>query len=472
MLEGLEATEYRFKSLNDIIDYRIEAEFFLKKFLLNDSIRLRNKCYPFINCFAYRNGLPYNSESFKSFQAIFSNQSSNDYEIAVARIGDVTNKRDIELWDHIPMGEFILQKGELLSYGDILMTLTGDPPDVGKVHFIFSEPNNATWNQRITNIKILNKQLVSSQEYAYALLSTDFCRTQIERFAKGIRQRNLGNEGLENVAIPFLPINIQKRVKEIVLEGIEKYNIAKSSYHTAEEYLSECLGMKGFSVSLESNNVKTLKNSLFETGRFDAEYYLPRYEDYCRLLKAYSNGYESLYEVCNIKDANFIPETGVNYKYIELANIGKSGEIVDCNIQNGEDLPTRARRIVHYGDVIVSSIEGSLDSCALVTEDYEGALCSTGFYVLRSSVINPETLLVLFKSLPMRQLMKQGCSGTILTAISKQEFEKLPIPIIPQDVQIEIAKCIQNSFALRKESTRLFNEAKTMLEEMIRVGDN
>ena len=81
-------------------------------------------------------------------------------------------------------------------------------------------------------------------------------------------------------------------------------------------------------------------------------------------------------------------------------------------ISKGKDLPTRARRIVEQGDVIVSSIEGSLSSCALITKEYDQSLCSTGFYVLRSSVLNPETLLTLFKSFPLQQLMKKGCSGT------------------------------------------------------------
>ena len=133
-------------------------------------------------------------------------------------------------------------------------------------------------------------------------------------------------------------------------------------------------------------------------------------------------------------------------------------------------MPTRARRLVHQGDVIVSSIEGSLDSCALVTEDYDAALCSTGFYVLRSSKLNPETLLTLFKSLPIQQLMKKGCSGTILTAISKPELEKLPVPIIRQEVQEEIAQHVQRSFVLRKEAMQLLENAKRTVETAIEIG--
>ena len=277
-------------------------------------------------------------------------------------------------------------------------------------------------------------------------------------------------EDFGQLLVPDLSNNIKEQISSFVNQAYTYSLKSRQLYSEAESYLLECLGMTDFAANPDAYNVKTLKESFLDTGRFDAEYYLPKYEDYCRLVQSYSNGYELLGDACNIKDANYTPETGVRYKYIELANIGKSGEIIGCDIQNGENLPTRARRMVHQGDVIVSSIEGSLESCALVTEDYEGALCSTGFYVLQSSKMNSETLLTLFKSLPIQQLMKKGCSGTILTAISKPELEKLPIPIIRQEVQDEIAQHVRKSFALRKEAMKLLENAKLTVEQVIENG--
>lgn len=137
---------------------------------------------------------------------------------------------------------------------------------------------------------------------------------------------------------------------------------------------------------------------------------------------------------------------------------------VSCQHVQEELFPTN--------DVIVSSIEGSLDSCALIPKDYNGSLCSTGFYVIRSSFFNPETLLVLFKSKPIQMLMKKGCSGTILTAISKNELEKIPLPLITEDVQEQIAQKVQQSFYLRNESKRLLNVSKTAVEIAINEGED
>ena len=106
-----------------------------------------------------------------------------------------------------------------------------------------------------------------------------------------------------------------------------------------------------------------------------------------------------------------------------------------------------------------------------MTEDYDNALCSTGFYVINSREINSETLLVLFKSEPMQNILKQGCSGTILTAINKQEFQNIPVPLIEKEVQKTIQSLIQQSFAFKAQSEQLLEDAKKLVEMAIEQGE-
>ena len=154
----------------------------------------------------------------------------------------------------------------------------------------------------------------------------------------------------------------------------------------------------------------------------------------------------------------------MEYKYIELANIGRDGEINDCMVERGQDLPSRARCKVNTGDVIVSSIEGSLESIALITEEYDNALCSTGFHVINSDVLNSETLLVLLKSRVGQLQLKKGCSGTILTAINREEFGRIVVPFIKADKPSEIQQKIIESFNLRKHAKDLLECAKRAVE--------
>ncbi len=159
-----------------------------------------------------------------------------------------------------------------------------------------------------------------------------------------------------------------------------------------------------------------------------------------------------------------MPVDATEYKYIELADIAANGEIADCMVALAEDLPSRARRKVSVGDVIVSSIEGSLDSIALIDPEYDQAICSTGFYVINPTSCNSETLLVLLKSMVGQLQLRKGCSGTILAAINKDALKQIVLPLVPEATQGEIQQLVVESSTLRWRSKGLLEDAKRAVE--------
>lgn len=213
-------------------------------------------------------------------------------------------------------------------------------------------------------------------------------------------------------------------------------------------------------------SVRPLSKSLHKSGRLDSEYYQSKYDLMENKIKDYKGGYCKL-QPSEIKDSNFTPKAQEKYRYIELANIGNNGNISEPLEDFGENLPTRARRKVKTGDFIMSSIEGSLTSCALITPEFDNCLVSTGFYVLNSSELNSETLLVLFKCEFFQEYLKKFPSGTILIAISKDELQNILIPKIATATQEQIALKIQKSFTLRAKSKDLLQNAKIKLENAI-----
>ncbi len=213
-------------------------------------------------------------------------------------------------------------------------------------------------------------------------------------------------------------------------------------------------------------SVRPLSKSLHKSGRLDSEYYQSKYDLMETKIKDYKGGYCKL-QPSEIKDFNFTPKAQEKYRYIELANIGNNGNISEPLEDFGENLPTRARRKVKTGDFIMSSIEGSLTSCALITPEFDNCVVSTGFYVLNSAQLNGETLLVLFKCEFFQEYLKKFPSGTILTAISKDELQNILIPKIATATQEQIALKIQKSFTLRAKSKDLLQNAKIKLENAI-----
>lgn len=450
MLEGLEICEVPFSRVigNDIV--RMESEFYNS------------------NTVSYKN-------TVKASQIIDFSQYGTSKELnemgegyPVLRLNEFNYSFISHPDKYCSLLDIDAYHGLQLKKDDVLICRTnGNPKFVGRSAIVPRDYDYA-FASYLFRIRPNRKYINSATLVAF--LNSKYGRLEIEKYSMVGNQANFSPAKFREISIPVFSKDLNDKIEDITYRAFQKLEMSESLYSEAANNMLECLDLNDFTASSNSCNVKTLKESFIETGRLDAEYYQPKYDDILHHIQAYKYGSKNLAEICDIKEENFTPKDDTTYKYVELANIGKYGNIIGCSQQKGEDLPSRARRIVSKNDVVISSLEGSLDSCALVEEDYDGALCSTGFYVLKSSVLNSETLLVLFKSPLVKELMRKGCSGTILTAIGRQELERIPIPLIRQEIQDEIAQHVQSSISLRKESQQLLEYAKLTVEGAIQNG--
>ncbi|MDR1615885.1 MAG: hypothetical protein LBR98_02600, partial [Syntrophomonadaceae bacterium] len=202
----------------------------------------------------------------------------------------------------------------------------------------------------------LNNYSTDLKHYILTYLNTKIGYDLTIRRISGNAQPKLNVFDVSEIPIPIFDNDFYKQISKRILSSKESKEQSQQLYRQAEELLLETIGLKDFQPSQENKNIKSFSESFLATGRLDAEYYQPKYEDYLQLIRNYSNGFEPLQDVCNLKDSNFTPEDNVEYKYIELSDIGKSGDITSCTIAQGVELPTRARRAVNTHDVIISSI--------------------------------------------------------------------------------------------------------------------
>ncbi|MBU3967284.1 MAG: restriction endonuclease subunit S, partial [Euryarchaeota archaeon] len=302
--------------------------------------------------------------------------------------------------------------------------------------------------------------------YFSIFLQSDYGKKQILRLPIGSVQQHIFLWQLERLIIPLYSIAFQTLIERVFKLSLNSQTKAMAAYSQAQTLLLSELGLLNWKPKHRLSFVKNCSKTQ-QAGRFDAEYFQPKYDEIVTAIKSHAGGWDIAENVLNIKDNNISPKHNVEYKYIELANIGVNGEIIGFTEAEGQDLPSRARRKVSKDDVIISSIEGSLSSCALIPDEYDGALCSTGFYIVDSTKINPQTLLVLLKSPIGQEQLKKGCSGTILTAINKDEIGKIVLPIVDSGIQHQIQQKIIESFNLRKQSKHLLECAKKAVEMAI-----
>lgn len=352
-----------------------------------------------------------------------------------------------------------------LNENDILVSVVGT---IGNAALITKKDLPAIFSCKSTVLRPTN----INPFYLLTYINTKYGKALLLRKERGVIQKGLNLGDLQELLIYKPCANFQESVEKVFVESFFYLEQSKQTYADAEKILLQEIGLKDFVPSNDPVNIKNLSESFGTSGRLDAEYYQKKYDDYIGLVTNYKHGYKFLAQACTNKGLNFNPDDQQEYQYIELSNIGKSGEINGCIVNQGKDLPSRARRKINTNDVLISSIEGSLDSCALVTHGYENALCSTGFYIINSNSINSETLLVLFKSKPMQAILKQSCSGTILTAINKDEFLNIPVPLIDKASQAKIAILLNESFSLKQQSEHLLEVAKRAVEIAIEQNEN
>lgn len=346
-----------------------------------------------------------------------------------------------------------------IENNDVLVTIVGN--SIGDIGFAKNLPKNSV----LTENAVAVRSKTIPQEVIFVFLMGRYGDNYIKRNMVGTAQPKLSIERIRQFKYPSISTDLSNRIVALVEQAFKIHSERIQLYSTLEHKI---LGFFEYpSLKKEKYDAKPVLKTLKEVelyNRIDAEYYQPFYEHIENNISINYHGKSIIESGIEIVDSSFIPEQKKIYKYIELSNIGSYGEITGFTESIGVNLPSRARRIIKKGDVIVSSIEGSLESCAIVTEEFDGALCSTGFYVLRTKNMSPYFLLALLKSEMMQLLLKKRCSGTILTSINKADFITLPIPEISQEQEEIISKMFKETLELRIQSNLILGYCKRAIE--------
>ena len=452
LMDGLECSEIMYSHVVSTTTLRFDSEYYKKEYLeIEKFISNHLSCFSSLSTY---NLTPDASAFYPALEPYY-----NTGSIPFIRVADVRDEIDYDGCIRIPqMGEEY-NTLKLCHKGDIVLTKGGRVGTAGLI----------TKDSYVTrDLIFIDSSLLERKDYVslYLYYCTEFAQKQMLRSSSMTAQPHLTITLIKNILLYRFSESFKKGIMLLYDRHKDLLQEALRQFTEAERTLASRLKVSGQPDS--SIAIKEYSNSFIFSGRLDAEYYQPKYEGITKSLHTT----ETVQSICNrIYDDNYVPQENSEYRYIELANVGNNGIISGVETIAGRDLPSRARRKVRKGQVIISSIEGSLQSCALITDEYDGALCSTGFFVLDSDRMNPETLLVLFKSEPIQALLKQRCSGTILSAISKDELLNMPLPYIDEGVQKEIAVKVQKSFELRRKSKTLLEYAKQAVEIAIEQGE-
>ncbi|MBX0310957.1 MAG: hypothetical protein JHC31_04020 [Sulfurihydrogenibium sp.] len=359
------------------------------------------------------------------------------------------------------MPKNLLEKGDILfirtgAVGDSTV-YTGEPPKViASAHILIAKPNFRV-----------------SPYYLAVFFNTSFGKNLIIRGTYGALQPEIAPNYMKNLPVPIFSRDLIIKIEKTFLKSQELLQESQKLYSQAEDLLLEELGLKDFKSKYEKTYTVKLSDA-FSAHRIDAEYFQPAYEEVIEKIKQYPNGFSKLLKTVENVAADFDPTKypDDDFCYVELANIDSSiGVIHSVNKVKGVEAPSRARRLLKEGDVIVSSVEGSLEKVALVDKEHNGCLASTGFFQFRSLYILPEVLLIMSKTVILQLQLKKKCSGTILTAVPKESLRDIIIPILSLSIQQKIASLVQQSHEARRRAKELLEIAKRAVEIAIEESE-
>ena len=224
--------------------------------------------------------------------------------------------------------------------------------------------------------------------------------------------------------------------------------------------------MKDWQPKNENVSIKHFSD-FAQTGRLDAEYYQPKYDEMFSRLSKFNC--QTISEIAKIKKSiepgsDAYQETGVPFLRVSnLTKFGLSEPDIHLSPKDYDVENLKPRK-----DTILLSKDGSVGIAYKVSEDMN---CITSGALLHLSVFNkdylPDYLTLALNSIIVKLQAERDASGAIIQHWKPSEIEQVIIPKLPMPIQQTISAKIRQSFALKAESKRLLEEAKTMVEKEI-----
>src|SRR5690554_49394 len=130
------------------------------------------------------------------------------------------------------------------------------------------------------------------------------------------------------------------------------------------------------------------------------------------------------------------------FDYISLSDVDSNDFKVETTKQVFANAPSRARRVVSKGDILMSTVRPNLQGFTFIENNVSNLIASTGFAVISArEVINSYLFQYLFSSAIKRQF-HQLLVGSNYPAINSSDVKNLKIPLPPLPEQKAIAQVL------------------------------
>ncbi len=185
--------------------------------------------------------------------------------------------------------------------------------------------------------------------------------------------------------------------------------------------------------------IKVKYKKLIDEQRWDIDYHLPPIE-----INKFST--DILVEMQKCSDVitekrNPTLKPDEPFKYVDISSIDVvTGIIINPQELLGEEAPSRARKVIHEGDIIISTCRPTRGAIAIVPKKLDNQICSTGFCVIRAKKgVSNKYLHFILRSAVVKEQFRKFSTGSSYPAILDDDVRKTVIPLPKETVQVKIA---------------------------------
>lgn len=371
-----------------------------------------------------------------------------DYEILYVDISNVSLTEGIKHKEELLFENSPSRARRVVKSGDVLVSTV------------------RTYLKAITYVESAEENLIASTGFAVLRPSKKFDSKFIGYWIQsegmvgnivansvGVSYPAINSTDLVRLPIVELPLSEQKIIADFLDKRLAQVDALISKQETLLEKLAEQR------VALISHAVTKGLNPDVEMKESDVEWLgnIPKHWDTKKLK--FSVG-------CNLKTLTDKTDSDYEILYVDISNVSLTAGIKNKEELLFENAPSRARRVVKSGDVLVSTVRTYLKAITYVESAEDNLIASTGFAVLSPlDILDSKFLGYWIQSEGMIGSIVANSVGVSYPAINSSVLVSLPIVDIPLEEQKAISSYLDMEIETINRQVKLVNSSIEKLKE-------
>lgn len=288
-------------------------------------------------------------------------------------------------------------------------------------------------------------------------------------------QLTLDRVGNISVYKPF-DKSLELLIAKLLKLSLEKNRLAVTAYSQAEQILLAELDLSNWKPKRRFSFVKKYSDTQ-SSSRIDAEYFQLMYEEVVNAITSIK-GHSFLGNLVSIKKciepgSEAYQESGI--VFLRVSNLSKFGMKDGNQRYLSEELyNTLIQHQPKRGEILLS--KDATPGIAYYLKDEPEKMIPSGG-ILRLTVededrLYPEYLTLVLNSVIVQKQIERDAGGSIINHWRVDQVKNTLVPVLPAEIQMKIAKTVNDSFCNRELSKRLLELAKRGVELAIEKDEH